>query len=86
MKVLKKTEVVRLKQVEHTLSERAILGRVSHPNVVNLLGTFQDAQNLYMIMEYVSGGELFYVPPSISGWYIILAKSVLLESLSNRHA
>lgn len=36
MKVLVKTEVVRLSQVEHINSERAILGAVRHPGVVNL--------------------------------------------------
>ncbi|ORX95760.1 kinase-like protein [Basidiobolus meristosporus CBS 931.73] len=59
MKVLKKTEVVRLKQVEHVNNERSILHACHHPFLVNMLGTFQDTANLYMIMEYVPGGELF---------------------------
>ncbi|KAJ3353528.1 hypothetical protein GGF32_002974 [Allomyces javanicus] len=59
MKVLKKTEVVRLKQVEHINSEKAILSRIYHPFIVNLFCTFQDASNLYMLLEYVGGGELF---------------------------
>ncbi|KAF9297992.1 camp-dependent protein kinase catalytic subunit [Mortierella antarctica] len=61
MKVLKKTEVVRLKQVEHTNNEKMILERVEHPFVINLWGTFQDTRNLYMVMDYVVGGELFSV-------------------------
>ncbi|CEH15148.1 serine threonine kinase [Ceraceosorus bombacis] len=59
MKVLAKTEVVRLKQVEHIISERAILSQVNHPFVVNLFCTFQDSKNCYMLMEYVIGGEIF---------------------------
>ncbi|KAJ3360787.1 serine/threonine protein kinase, AGC [Allomyces javanicus] len=59
MKVLAKTDVVRLKQVAHINSERAILARVHHPFLVNMVATFHDARNLYMLLEYVSGGELF---------------------------
>ncbi|KAF9327093.1 camp-dependent protein kinase catalytic subunit [Podila minutissima] len=61
MKVLKKTEIVRLKQVEHTNNEKMILERVEHPFVINLWGTFHDTRNLYMVMDYVVGGELFSV-------------------------
>ncbi|TPX42403.1 hypothetical protein SeLEV6574_g05627 [Synchytrium endobioticum] len=59
MKVLRKVDVVRMKQVEHTVSEKTILEQLDFPFLVSLLGTFQDCQNLYMVMEYVQGGELF---------------------------
>lgn len=59
VKVLNKERVVRMKQVEHTNSEREMLERVRHPFLVNLWGTFKDSQNLYMVMDFVSGGELF---------------------------
>jgi len=59
IKVLNKERVVRMKQVEHTNSEREMLERVRHPFLVNLWGTFKDAKNLYMVMDFVSGGELF---------------------------
>ncbi|KAI8074782.1 kinase-like domain-containing protein [Gongronella butleri] len=61
MKVLKKSEVVRLKQVEHTNNEKAILEGIACPFIVNLWGTFQDDLYLYMVMDYVPGGELFSV-------------------------
>ncbi|KAJ3043967.1 hypothetical protein HDV00_003494 [Rhizophlyctis rosea] len=59
MKVLKKVEVVRLKQVEHINSEKQILSQIHFPFIVNMLCTFQDERNLYMLLEYVVGGELF---------------------------
>ena len=59
MKVLTKTEVVRLKQVEHINCERSILGAVDNPGIVNLFCTFQDSLNIYMLLEFVQGGELF---------------------------
>lgn len=48
-----------MKQVEHTNSEREMLERVRHPFLVNLWGTFKDSKNLYMVMDFVAGGELF---------------------------
>ncbi|EGC46623.1 protein kinase [Histoplasma capsulatum var. duboisii H88] len=59
IKVLKKEQVVRMKQVEHTNDERRMLQRVKHPFLITLWGTFQDANNLYMVMDFVEGGELF---------------------------
>ncbi|CAO3613710.1 unnamed protein product [Cunninghamella blakesleeana] len=61
IKVLKKTEVVRLKQVEHTNNEKHILESVAHPFLVNMWGTFQDTINLYMVLDYVCGGEMFSI-------------------------
>ncbi|KAH8705724.1 kinase-like domain-containing protein [Talaromyces proteolyticus] len=59
VKVLKKAQVVKMKQVEHTNDERRMLQRVKHPFLVTLWGTFQDSKNLYMVMDFVEGGELF---------------------------
>lgn len=59
LKVLRKTEIVRLRQVEHVNAERYILSRVRHPFIVDLYATFQDSLNVYMLMSYVPGGELF---------------------------
>lgn len=59
VKVLKKTQVVKMKQVEHTNDERKMLQRVKHPFLITLWGTFQDSKHLYMVMDFVEGGELF---------------------------
>lgn len=59
LKMLKKSVVLKLKQVDHITSEKAILERVQHPFVIRLLDTFQDEAYLYMLFEFVSGGELF---------------------------
>ena len=59
MKVLNKEKIVRTKQVEHTNNEQHMLESVQHPFIVNLWGTFQDSSNLYMVMDFVPGGELF---------------------------
>ena len=59
VKVLKKGQVVKMKQVEHTNDERKMLAKVKHPFLITLWGTFSDAKNLYMVMDFVEGGELF---------------------------
>lgn len=59
VKVLKKQQVIKMKQVEHTNDERKMLQRVKHPFLITLWGTFQDSKNLYMVMDFIEGGELF---------------------------
>ncbi|KAL2213419.1 kinase-like protein [Sarocladium strictum] len=59
VKVLKKAQVVKMKQVEHTNDERRMLSDVKHPFLITLWGTFVDTKNLYMVMDFVEGGELF---------------------------
>ncbi|OCB84171.1 Pkinase-domain-containing protein [Sanghuangporus baumii] len=59
MKILSKKEIVRLRQVEHVAAERYILSRIRHPFIVDLYATFQDQENVYMLLSYVPGGELF---------------------------
>lgn len=59
VKVLSKDKIVKTKQVEHTNNEKTILEAIQHPFIINLWGAFQDDSNLYMVMDYVPGGELF---------------------------
>lgn len=59
LKVLAKADIIMLKQVSHINSERSILTKVDHPFLVNMVASFQDSKNCYMLMEYVVGGEIF---------------------------
>ena len=59
MKILKKAEILRLKQVDHIVSEFTILRTIRHPFLVNLIGYTQDSRYLYIALEYIAGGELF---------------------------
>jgi protein kinase A len=59
MKVLVKRQIIESKQVEHTINEKKILETLDHPYMVNLIGSFKDNRNLYIVLEYVCGGELF---------------------------
>jgi len=59
MKILKKSEIIRLKQVDHIKSEVKILTMISHPFIVNLIGHSHDDRRIYLLFEFVPGGELF---------------------------
>lgn len=60
MKVLKKASIVtNQKDTAHTRAERNILEAVKHPFIVELVYAFQTGGKLYLILEYLSGGELF---------------------------
>ncbi|KAA0704015.1 Ribosomal protein S6 kinase beta-1 [Triplophysa tibetana] len=47
------------KDTAHTKAERSILEEVKHPFIVDLIYAFQTGGKLYLILEYLSGGELF---------------------------
>ncbi|XP_011506562.1 PREDICTED: ribosomal protein S6 kinase beta-1-like [Ceratosolen solmsi marchali] len=60
MKVLHKASIIRnQKDTAHTKAERNILEAVKHPFIVDLMYAFQTRGKLYLILEYMCGGELF---------------------------
>jgi len=67
MKVLKKAVIVRNKETKqidreinvHAKLERDVLMAVQHPFIVDLKYAFQAGNKVYLIMEYLAGGELF---------------------------
>ncbi|KMZ65241.1 Protein kinase [Zostera marina] len=58
MKKLKKSEMLRRGQVEHVKAERNVLAEVDSNCIVKLFYSFQDEEFLYLIMEYLPGGDL----------------------------
>jgi serine/threonine protein kinase len=60
MKILKKDHIIKRKQVEHTKTERAVLRFTRHPFIVQLHYAFQTADRLFFVLDYCSGGELFF--------------------------
>ena len=63
MKVLQKKVIVQKKEVAHTVGERNILVRTAmtdSPFIVGLKFSFQTPTDLYLVTDYMSGGELFW--------------------------
>ena len=60
IKILKKDHIIKRKQVEHTITERAVLRFTRHPFIVQLHYAFQTSERLFFVLDYCSGGELFF--------------------------
>ncbi|XP_037027017.1 serine/threonine-protein kinase tricornered isoform X2 [Bradysia coprophila] len=58
MKVLRKADMLEKEQVAHVRAERDILVEADHQWVVKMYYSFQDPVNLYLIMEFLPGGDM----------------------------
>ncbi|KAG2314295.1 hypothetical protein Bca52824_017417 [Brassica carinata] len=59
IKVLKKADMIRKNAVESILAERDILINVRNPFVVRFFYSFTSRENLYLVMEYLGGGDFY---------------------------
>ncbi|GJM96380.1 hypothetical protein PR202_ga13208 [Eleusine coracana subsp. coracana] len=59
IKVLRKADMIRKNAVESILAERDILITVRNPFVVRFFYSFTSRDNLYLVMEYLNGGDLY---------------------------
>ena len=59
IKILKKAEIIKLKQVDHIMNEVKILSAIDHPFLIKTEGFAQDERYLYLVLELINGGELF---------------------------
>lgn len=59
IKVLRKIDMIRKNAVENILAERDILITVCNPFVVRFFYSFTSRDNLYLVMEYLNGGDLY---------------------------
>jgi len=60
MKILRKTHLVKRRQIERTKTERKVLSLVDHPFIMKLHFAFQSKEKLYLVLDYCPGGELFF--------------------------
>ena len=61
LKAMLKTEIVAHKQQNNLLNEKNVMMICNHPFILRLYQTFKDIRKLYMLFEFVQGGELFAV-------------------------
>ncbi|KAJ6749113.1 NON-SPECIFIC SERINE/THREONINE PROTEIN KINASE [Salix purpurea] len=60
MKVMKKDTIIKKKHVDYMKAERDILTKVVHPFIVQLRYSFQTKSKLYLILDFMNGGHLFF--------------------------
>jgi len=60
MKAIRKENVLARNEIEHTLAEKEVMSKINHPFIVSLKYSFQTEDRLYLVMDYMSGGELFF--------------------------
>ncbi|KAM0033081.1 putative protein kinase AGC-Pl family [Helianthus debilis subsp. tardiflorus] len=60
MKVMRKDTIIKNNHVDYMKAERDILTKVVHPFVVQLRYSFQTKTKLYLILDFINGGHLFF--------------------------
>jgi serine/threonine protein kinase len=59
LKIMKKARIVKMQQLPHVQNEVAILSRARCSFIIELKALFQDENSVYMLQEYIPGGELY---------------------------
>ncbi|KAL5502261.1 hypothetical protein EMCRGX_G009006 [Ephydatia muelleri] len=73
MKILRKSDMLEKEQIAHAKAERDILVEADNPWVVKMYYSFQDAINLYLIMEFLPGGDMMT---------LLMKKDILSEDVT----
>ena len=60
MKILSKSMLKLKRQEFHTKTERNLMVQINCPFIVNIKSAFQDSQKLYMVSEFMQGGDMFF--------------------------
>ena len=60
MKVLSKSQLKLKKQEEHSKNERDLMVKLNNPFIINIKFAFQDESKLYIVSEFMQGGDMFY--------------------------
>ncbi|CAD8119862.1 unnamed protein product [Paramecium sonneborni] len=58
MKEMSKALVITKKSVHSVMNERMLLSQLKHTFLINMYYAFQDRENLYLVMDYMCGGDL----------------------------
>lgn len=60
MKVMRKDTIIKKNHVDYMRAERDILTKVLHPFIVQLRYSFQTKSKLYLVLDFINGGHLFF--------------------------
>lgn len=81
MKKVSKHRMVMKKQVQQVFCERDILTFAENPFVVGLWCSFQTKNHLYMVMEYVEGGDLASLLKNVGCLLVEMARNYFAEAV-----
>jgi len=59
MKMIRKEHVVQRQEVDHTMAEKNVLAKIKHPFIIPLRFAFQSDDKLFLVLDFINGGELF---------------------------
>ena len=60
LKEMSKVKIIDRKSEKSIKNEREFLSQLHHPFIVNMICSFQDYDNLYLVMDLLTGGDLRY--------------------------
>ena len=63
LKEMSKVKIIDRKSEKSIKNEREFLSQLHHPFIVNMKCSFQDYDNLYLVMDLLTGGDLRYHMP-----------------------
>jgi tRNA A-37 threonylcarbamoyl transferase component Bud32 len=81
LKVMSKRDVRAKKQAGHIKSERNIAAHTACPYLVRFYYAFQTRINLYMVMEYLPGGDLASLLRALGRFDIDMARAYIAETV-----
>ena len=81
MKSIHKDHVIKNKKVRHTKTERNVMTQLRHPFIMQLHFAFQSGGKLYLVMDYFSGGDMFFHLSRERRFSIPVCCRLLLEAL-----
>ena len=67
IKVQPKSEVVRKNQLERVVLEKDLLLQLNNPFIINFYYSIVGKHNLYIVMEYLPGGDLYSLLTNLGG-------------------
>lgn len=90
LKTISKRQLIQANQVKGVIREKQIMASIEHPFILPLVGSFQDDDNLYLLLPLIQGGELFNVvhtdkQDGISNDSSIFYGACILEALGHLH-
>ena len=79
--VVRKADLIRKNMVQSVSNERNILAQANNPFVVRFYYSFTSVDNLYIVMEYVSGGDVYSLLRTMGALDEAIARVYIAETI-----